>query len=98
MTRLDSAGRSVGPSRPHAAALSTGPAVAAGEEGDDDAAERHDAVDDGCDYPADPADHRHDGASDGAKGVRDLIGDIGQLNVHSSNFIPHWRTRIPMTP
>lgn len=66
----------MGPSRAHAAAPSTGSAVPAGEEGNDDPAERHDSVHDGRDYPADPADDCHDGASDGAERVRDLFNGV----------------------
>ncbi|EQL00277.1 hypothetical protein OCS_04011 [Ophiocordyceps sinensis CO18] len=48
------------------------PAVAAGEEGDDDAAEGDDAADDGLEDAADAADDGHDAAANGLQGGSDL--------------------------
>lgn len=47
-------------------------AVAAGEEGDDDAEEGDDAVDDGSQDATDAVNDSHDAASDGAESVTDL--------------------------
>lgn len=59
-----------------AAPLAT--AGAAGQEGDEDAEEGDDAVDDGVEDSTDAGDDGHDGVSDGAEEASDLKGVLAE--------------------
>jgi hypothetical protein len=61
-----------GPARSASSGSALATAVAAGEEGDEDAEEGDDAVNDGGEDVANAGDDGHDGVSDGAEEALDL--------------------------